>query len=424
MTIAVISPGRITGRVSAPAGKSAMQRACALGLLNIGTTVIKNPGKSDDDLAALSIIRSLGAEAEYLNDELIINSTGNILPEGVIHCGESGLSLRLFAAIAALGNTEVMLEGKGSLLRRPMHFFDETFPALGITVKSSNGFLPIMVKGSLVPNDITIDGSVSSQYLTGLLFAFAKAARKQVVITVSDLKSRPYVDLSIQMLRHFGYDIWHEGYNKFIIHPVDPVNRQVTYRVEGDWSSAAFLLVAGAISGELQIHGLDLDSVQADRSVLKVLQQCGADIHIEENSIRVTDHNELSGFEFDATDCPDLFPPLVALAACCNGISVIKGISRLTGKESNRADTLKDVFTKMGAGIRLEDDNMVINGGRAILAAKVSSHHDHRIAMACAIAALKADGDVLIEGAEAVNKSYPDFYRHLKLLGAAVSLTP
>ncbi|CAN5881007.1 3-phosphoshikimate 1-carboxyvinyltransferase [soil metagenome] len=421
--IALVSPGRISGTVTAPASKSAMQRACALALLNNGQTIIHNPGTSNDDKAALGIIQALGAALKAGGDSIIINSKGIVDGRGTISCGESGLSFRMFAPIAALSKHEIILTGEGSLLKRTMHFFDEVFPALSVSTKTMNGFLPITIRGPLLPADINIDGSMSSQYLTGLLFAFARSAKYPVVITVHNLKSKPYIDLSLQLLEIFGYKLRHEDHKRFFIQPPAIIQKNIFYQTEADWSAAAFLLVAGAIAGNIKVKGLDLFSTQADRAVMDVLLQTGAAITAEGSCVHVNDQQSLRPFEFDATDSPDLFPPLVALAAYCKGTSVIYGVSRLAGKESDRAATLMDVFGKMGIDILLDDDNMIIRGGTGVHSAKLSSHHDHRIAMASAIAALNADGNIEIENAEAINKSYPEFYHQLQMMGAAVSLS-
>ena len=196
--------------------------------------------------------------------------------------------------------------------------------------------------------------------------------------------------------------------------------KPVEYTVEGDWSGAAFLLVAGAISGNILVRGLDINSTQADKAIMQALMSAGANIAIEDTEIEIGTA-ELQAFHFDATDCPDLFPPLVALAAYCKGTTVIEGVSRLAHKESDRGATLQQEFAKFGVQIKISGDKMQIQGGMNLNAASTHSHHDHRIAMACAVAGLKADGDTTIEDAEAINKSYPDFFRHLELLG--VSLT-
>jgi 3-phosphoshikimate 1-carboxyvinyltransferase len=398
-----------------------MQRACAAALLNEGTTVITNPGNSNDDLAALGVIKNLGAT--ILKDQanqLIVESKGVQPVSGEMNCGESGLGIRMFAPIAALCKGEIIISGTGSLLTRPMDFFDEIFPLLSIEIESNKGKLPIKIKGPLQPANITIDGSLSSQFLTGLLMAYGKATTQPVTITVTNLKSKPYIDLTLQVMKDFGYTVINNQYESFEIHPLlNSVKQPINYTVEGDWSGAAFLLVAGAIAGEITVKGLDVFSTQADKAILQALTMSEAVMSIEEKQI-VIGPGKLKAFHFNATDCPDLFPPLVALAAYCDGTTVIEGVSRLAHKESNRGLTLQKEFAKMGVEIILQDDLMVVKGGNGLQGATVHSNHDHRIAMACAVAALKAAGDTVIEEAEAINKSYPDFYEHLKKLGAIV----
>jgi 3-phosphoshikimate 1-carboxyvinyltransferase len=434
--IVKIQPSTISGSIVAPASKSSMQRACALALLAEGEVTLINTGKSNDDLAALDIIQKLGAIILKKEEGTLQIKSSKVPPlggGGGFNCGESGLGIRMFAPIAALSSKEITITGTGSLLKRPMHFFDEIFPQLGISIQSNNGYLPVKIKGPLQPADITIDGSLSSQFLTGLLIAFAKAATKPVTISVNNLKSKPYIDLTLQMMKQFGYDVENDNYERFIIKPsfdsaqdssINPSTSLRTYTVEGDWSSAAFLLVAGAVAGGITVKGLDVFSTQADKAILQALMDCGTNISIEEKQITINNSLAATGkpFHFNATDCPDLFPPLVALAAYCNGTTVIEGVSRLAHKESNRAITLQQEFLKMGIEIILQDDLMMIKGGEGLKGAKVFSHHDHRIAMACAVAALKATGETIIEDAEAVNKSYPGFFDDLKLLNAAVSL--
>jgi 3-phosphoshikimate 1-carboxyvinyltransferase len=432
---AIIQPSVIKGTINAPTSKSSMQRACAAALLHNGTTVITNPGRSNDDLAALDIIQKLGAVIKQnANGSLAIQSsevlmTSKVSPvggdlEGAINCGESGLSIRMFTPIAALSKQTITINGSGSLVKRPMNFFDEIFPQLGIKILSNNGMLPIKIEGPLQANTITIDGSLSSQFLTGLLFAFAKAATAPVTITVNNLKSKPYIDLTLQVMQHFGYKVANNNYESFTIYPVSSQASAINYTVEGDWSGGAFLLVAGAICGNITVTGLDVFSTQADKAILQALIDSGANISIEEKQISfgAPMNNNGKAFHFNATDCPDLFPPLVALAAYCNGTTAITGVSRLAHKESNRGLTLQDEFAKMGIEIILQDDLMLVKGGTGVKGVLVHSRHDHRIAMACAVAALKGDGETVIEEAEAVNKSYPNFYEHLQLLNATVTL--
>ena len=419
--IVTIYPSIVNGKLTAPASKSAMQRGCAAALLHNGTTVISNPGNSNDDQAAIAVIQKLGASIEWDNDKLIIHSKGVDPSSNEMNCGESGLGIRMFTPLAALSNKEMIISGEGSLLNRPMNFFDEIFPKLGITIQSSRGKLPIRIQGPLQPKNITIDGSLSSQFLTGLLFAFGKAATEPVTISVINLKSKPYIDLTLQVMNHFGYHVENDGHKNFAVFPFNKPQSTINYTVEGDWSGGAFLLVAAAIAGNAVISGLDIASTQADKAILEALRSAGAKFSIIENNIEVA-QSELNAFEFDATDCPDLFPPLVALAAYCKGNSVIKGVGRLAHKESNRALTLQEEFAKMNVTVELHGDEMTVKGNDMVKGAVVHSRHDHRIAMACAVAALKATGETIIQKADAINKSYPQFYEHLKLLGANVSL--
>ncbi|HWB27846.1 MAG TPA: 3-phosphoshikimate 1-carboxyvinyltransferase [Chitinophagaceae bacterium] len=432
-----VTPSNINGDIFAPASKSSMQRACAASLVRKGQSIVENPGTSNDDKAALGVIKALGATVEYLSDGSIkINSekflsqvpsaVGHLGGAVAVNCGESGLGIRMFAPIVALHPYTIIINGEGSLLNRPMDFFDEVLPQLGVTITSNKGKLPLKIKGPLQPQNIIIDGSLSSQFLTGLLMAYAAAGASDVTITVTNLKSRPYVDLTLKVMKDFNLAApENRNYKAFYFPASQPItpsaNQSINYTVEGDWSGGAFLLVAGAIAGNITIKGLDVDSTQADKAVLKALKDCGCKLSVKNGAIEIGP-GELKAFDFDATDCPDLFPPLVALASYCHGTTVIKGVERLTHKESNRALTLQDEFGKMGVDIQLNGDEMYIHGGSGVKGALVHSRHDHRIAMACAVAALNAEGETVIEEAQAVNKSYPDFYEHIKRLGAAVSV--
>lgn len=419
----IIHPSKVSGTVHAPASKSAMQRACALALMKNGNTYLKNPGKSNDDIAALNVIQKLGATVIKIDENnLQINSKIDRVAEQFLNCGESGLGLRMFAPLAALDSKEITITGSGSLLNRPMDFFDSVFPELGVYVKSNHGKLPIMVKGPLLPKNITIDGSLSSQFLTGLLIAFASTCSHPVKIGVTNLKSRPYIDLTLLLIKHFGWNVQHEQYKEFYFKPALKFNdSEITYTVEGDWSGGAFILVAGAISGQVRVKGLDINSPQADKKIIEALKAAGSHIIIEMDYIQVSS-TILKCFNFDATDCPDLFPPLVVLASLCNGETNIKGVSRLKYKESDRGTTLREEFTKMGINIKIEGDIMKVTGRNKFNGGKVNSHHDHRIAMACSVAALRADSIVEISDAEAINKSYPDFYNDMKAIKTSLQI--
>lgn len=423
--IATIQPSAIGGAIQAPTSKSSMQRACAAALLTNGTTIIKNPGNSNDDRAALGVIRGLGAYVEQLPDgSLKITSKGVNPDAGEVNCGESGLGIRMFTPLVALSNKTITINGEGSLLTRPMDFFDTVLPQLGVAIESNGGKLPLRVNGPLQPKPIEVDGSLSSQFLTGLLFAYAAAGASDVALTVKDLKSKPYIDLTLQVMKHFGWDVENRNYEQFYFAEAvtkQPSAESIQYTVEGDWSGGAFLLVAGAIAGDIVVKGLDVFSTQADKAILQAIMSSGAKMSVQTEQIEIGPA-PLKAFHFNATECPDLFPPLVALASYCEGKTVIEGANRLTHKESNRALTLQEEFGKMGIRIDLQDDLMIVHGGTGVHGAATHSHHDHRIAMACAVAGLKATGATTIADAQAINKSYPDFYKHIQQLGASVQV--
>ncbi len=293
---------------------------------------------------------------------------------------------------------------------------EEALGQLGVRCQSSGGFLPLTIHGPVKGGNLEINGSISSQLLTGLLMALP-LAKKDSEIKVINLKSRPYIDMTIQVLKEFGISIENENYKLFHI-PGNQRFKALNYRVESDWSGAAFLLVAGAINGNLIIEGLNTESKQSDMAIIEALRKAGAHIEIRNNNVEVS-RSELNGFEFDATESPDLFPPLAALASYCKGETIIKGVSRLEHKESNRAATLKGEFARLNVKIEINKDLMIIKGSK-VSGGSVSSHDDHRIAMAVSVAALGATGKVSVKDSQCVTKSYPEFYNDLRHIGAIV----
>ena len=414
-----ISPGAISGTVTANPSKSAMQRAVAAALLSNGTSIIRNPGLSNDCLAALDVAGKLGAVIKRNEDHIEITSKG-VFPSAEnneFNCGESGLGIRMFTPIAALSDQAITINGHGSLTTRPMDFFEQVLPQLDVKCKTREGKLPLNIQGPLKAKNITIDGSLSSQFLTGLLMAYGAVA-EDVTITVKDLKSKPYIALTLQLMEQFGVQVKEEQFEKFHFGK-HQAYKAGEYTVEGDWSGAAFLLVAAAVAGKAEVHHLNTQSAQSDKAILEALEKAGAGLLPGVFTV-IVQKNKLQAFDFDATDCPDLFPPLVALAANCEGTTKIIGVNRLAHKESDRGKTLQEEFGKMGIAIELHGDEMLVHGGTGIKGAVVKSHNDHRIAMACAVAALTADAPVVIEDAEAINKSYPEFYEHLEKIGGIV----
>ena len=408
----VVSPGTVVGQIAPPCSKSYAQRALAAALLAEGETTLRNLDFCDDTLSAIRVIESLGAMVERV-DGRTVKVVGGLAPKGdVLNVGESGLSTRMFTPIASLCGTPITVQGEGTLLYRPMHMMVEPLRKLGVDVRDGGGRLPVEVCGPIRGGEIEVDGAVSSQFLTGLLLALP-LANEDTTITVENAVSKPYLDMTIDMASRFGVSISHNDYEEFFVEGGQRY-KAADIAIEGDWSAAATLLVAGAIAGEVRVTNLSMLSRQADVAVCDALVRAGALVTSEPDSV-VVSHRDLVAFEFDATHCPDLFPALTALAAAAEGVSTIYGVHRLEHKESNRAETLCSEYGKLGIEVWVDDDAMHIRGGK-LRGGEVASHADHRIAMSLAISALRADGDITIRGAECVAKSYPDFFEALKQL--------
>jgi 3-phosphoshikimate 1-carboxyvinyltransferase len=410
-----VKPSFISGRLKAPPSKSFTQRIIAATLLAKGESIILNPSYCDDSLAAINIAVSLGATVESEADKIRITGS-NELAGRELDCGESGLAIRMFSPVAALYNEDIILTGHGSLRKRPMHMICDALRQLKVSCTSDRGFLPLTIRGPVKPGYCEIDGSLSSQLLTGLLMSLPRADGDST-IRVINLKSQPYIDMTLEVLSDFGIKVSNDNYELFRISGNQQYNPGI-YKVEGDWSGGSFLIVAGAINGDVVITGLQPDSCQSDAAILKALDSAGAEIKISDENIEIK-KSILGAFDFDATESPDLFPPLVALAAYCKGVTKIKGASRLTHKESDRGASLSEEFGKLGIKVKVKDDLMLVTGGR-IKGANVNSHGDHRIAMAAAVAALGASDAVRIEDSHCVAKSYPGFFEDLRNLGAGV----
>ena len=408
-----VSAGSIRGTIAPPSSKSYAQRAIALALLAEGRSILRNIEFCKDTRSALKCIEALGAKVEYIDDSTIAIEGGLKPQSSTLNVGESGLATRLFTPIASLNPTPITIEGEGTLLYRPMTMMIEPLRQLGVQVRDGGGFLPIEVQGPMHGGDITVDGSVSSQFITGLLLALP-LAQEDTTLHVTSPVSIPYIDMTIETARLFGVEIMHnEGdYTQFFIEG----RQQYTpadIAIEGDWSGAATLLVAGAIAGEVTVKNISTLSKQADTAICHALERAGAGLIIEQDSITVS-KRKLRGFEFDATNAPDLFPALAALAAAAEGESVIIGTDRLRHKESDRAETICHEYEKLGIEVDISEKNIMRIRGGEILPATTFSHNDHRIAMSIAISALRCQGEVVIENAECVEKSYPTFFKDLE----------
>jgi 3-phosphoshikimate 1-carboxyvinyltransferase len=409
-----VAPGTVRGRLRAPASKSHLQRLVLAAALAEGESVLRGPGRSADGRACLGVARALGAEVREEGDLVRIRGGGPVRSR-TLCCGESGFCLRAAAAVAALGTEEFTLEGEGSLAKRPVDMVLEPLRQLGAQCRTRGGFPPVTVRGPLAGGRALVDGSSSSQFLSGLLLALPRAGGDSE-LEVSGLRSVPYVRMTLDVLAAFGARVQAEpDWTRFRIRGAQ-VYRPVDLAVEGDWSGAAFLLVAGAVAGDVTVDGLAPASAQADRAILQALDAAGAQVRWEGPGLRVT-RDRLRAFEFDATDCPDLFPPLAALACHARGTSRIAGVARLGHKESDRGAALVSEFSAMGAVLLVRDGIMEITGG-PLEGGTVDPHNDHRMAMACAVAALASRIGATMEGEACVAKSYPDFFQALESLRA------
>ena len=412
----VVHPSDLSGRIEAPGSKSHMQRLLAAGLLAQGESWIRRPSDAADCMAAAEVAAGLGADIEIGQNALKIR--GGLAPRtDVLHMGESGLGMRLFSPIAALAATPLTLVASGTLQHRPMQPMADALAALGAQAKLRNGCPPIELHGPLRGGQSHVDGGLSSQFLTGLLMALPCASADSI-LEVSDLKSKPYVDMTLEVLSATGVSIHHQDHQKFTI-PGGQSYLPFDETVAGDWSAGAFLLILAALCGEpfLEVDRLGNHPTQADQAVTGALLLSGAKLMRTETGIRV-ERGRRKGFRFDATHCPDLFPPLAAFAAFCKGPTILKGLHRLQHKESNRGIALKEEFEKAGIQIELntEEDTLTVRPG-PVKQAKLDGRGDHRMVMAAAVLGL-AGAPIEIEGIEAVAKSYPDFFDALSEVGA------
>jgi 3-phosphoshikimate 1-carboxyvinyltransferase len=408
----------INGKVNAPSSKSALQRYIAGALLADGISQINSVTLCDDAEAAIDIAGTLGADINVSGNSIRIK--GGFRPRSSqIFCGESGLSARMFTPIAALHNNEITINGRGSVLKRPFDMTERPLSALGAVVVSENGYLPLKVRGPLRGGEVFADGSVSSQFITGLLMALP-VVRPDSVLVVENLVSKPYIELTLKIQHEFGIEIINENFRRFSITGGQSY-RPGNFTVEGDWSGAAFLMVMGAIAGEVMVTGLDINSMQADRAIIKALLLAGADVNISDEGVKVS-RGRLDCFEFDISDCPDLAPPLTVLAAACRGKTVIRGAGRLAAKESDRGMALEKTMRAIGARVVNNGHSLEIEGGEPLKGGTAGSFNDHRIAMALAASALLCVSPVMIEGFECINKSYPGFADDYRSLGGTIKL--
>jgi 3-phosphoshikimate 1-carboxyvinyltransferase len=409
-----VVPSEYSGTVRVPSSKSDGQRAVLAAALAKGISVLTNVGQSADEQAMLEAVQMLGANVTTSGEHTMsVEGMAAFPSEMSLNLGESGLGARLMAAVLAAHAGNFILDGSGSLKERPMDFWVDNLPKLGAGCMAAKGKLPLVISGPMKGGAAEIDGSLSSQFLSGLLMALPLVTTESR-LQVRGLNSTPYVQMTLDTLAKFGISVSHHAYEQFVI-PGNQHYLSTDYTVEGDWSAASYWLVAAALGQEIVVTGLSLASLQADKHLLKVFEQAQCILEFRGNGMHVNGENRMP-FETDATHCPDLFPALACLAAFTPGVSKIDGLSRLKHKESNRGLTLQSEFGKLGVEIVLDGNTMYIHGQTHVNGGSVFSHNDHRIAMCLAIAGMFAESAVEIDGAEAVAKSYPAFWDDLDSL--------
>ena len=417
-----VSRSRANGSVMSSPSKSYTHRAMTLALLAEGTSVLRRPLMGEDTLATLEAVRAFGASVAGQDD---LEITGGRLrcPDNVIDARNSGTTIRLMAGVASLLPCITVLTGDQSVRRRPMQPLIEALCSLGVRCESTrgNGLAPLAVRGPNAGARTGIRGDVSSQFISSLLISSAVKEVDTDIVLTAPLKSRPYVDITREMMRRFGAEFMEtaEGFHV----PGGQRYRPQDYTIPGDFSSAAFPLAAGALTGEVTVGNLDPSDAQGDRAFLDILKAMGARVEWRGTDLRCACAG-LHGTDIDLGDAPDLFPMVAVLCACAEGSSRIHNAAHVRLKESDRIAATAAFLKDMGADVQETPDGCVIRGGRPLRGAAVDSHDDHRILMAAAVAAMVADGETIIRDGQCHRISYPGFVQDMRSLGAVMEMIP
>lgn len=402
-----ISPSKLSGTVEIPASKSYAHRALICAALADGESVVSGVTMSKDIEATIGAMQSLGADFK-INSDSSISVSGIRVPAHTaeIDCNESGSTLRFIIPVAAALGTESEFFGRGRLPERPIDIYTRELSKNGVSFDYNNT-MPFSISGKLKSGVFEVEGDVSSQFITGLLFALPLLDGDSVIKLASKLESKPYADITIDCLSRFGIEIT-ENHNEYRIKG-GQCYKPCNMRVEGDYSQAAFFCVANALGSEVRMDNLCESSVQGDREIVNIIEnmRCGG---------------KLKCFRADCSDIPDLVPVLTVLGCFGSETSVIYNAKRLKIKESNRLEAISVTLNKLGGNVKVTDDGLIIEPVNSFHGGEVDSFGDHRIVMSAAIAATKSEGDIIINGAEAVEKSYPDFFRDYTWLGGIANV--
>lgn len=415
-----IMPSKLQGTINVPPSKSMAHRAVICGGLAAGKSCISNIDLSDDLIATIEGMKALGSEIEKSSRGFIINGTkflGNANADftSAIDCNESGTTLRLLIPISLVKENSVVFAGRGNLGKRPLDLYYEIFEKHGISYEYDKDGLNLKVKGSMKPGEYKIRGDVSSQFISGLLLTLPLLEGDSKIVVTTNLESKGYVDLTMDMQKKFGIDIQQNKSGEFYIKGKQ-IYRPVDYAVEGDFSQGAFYLVAGALGNNITCKGLNIDSLQGDKAVLEIIQAMGGRVETRGDSIQ-THGAYTHGIVIDGSQFPDIIPILAVLGALSRGTTKIVNAERLRIKECDRLKAICEGLGNLGADIRELEDGLIINGRECLDGGVADSWNDHRIAMSLAIASTRCKNAATITNSHAVKKSYPGFWDDFKSLG-------
>lgn len=404
-----------------PPSKSMAHRAIICAALSKGTSTIQNIDYSDDILATISGMEQLGAKIQREKDMLRIEGISDLnhLASSSVDCNESGSTLRFFIPIFSLSGRPVTFTGRNRLLKRPQGIYETIFRERGLTFEQRED--QILVQGALPAGNYVLDGNVSSQFITGLLFALPLLENDSTITIRPPFESRSYILLTLEVMKTFGVTASFLDENTLHI-PGGQRYQPQTYTVEGDFSQLAFFAVLGAAGRAVRCIGMHKDSKQGDRAILSILEKAGASIAVEEDGY-VFHQSDLKGNRISIGDCPDLGPILTVLAMYSKGKTLICDAQRLRYKESDRIAAMEAELKKLGVAISTTEGEIEIDGKMSYKAdTELYGHKDHRIVMSLAVAAVCGDFPVVINGAECINKSYPGFFKDLEKTGVKVEV--